>query len=192
MYDYLSGRLAVRKPSYVVIDVGGVGYRVEIPLSTYEKLPREGEVQMYTWLRVAENELRLYGFATMREREIFLLLVEGVQHLGPSKAVAILSSVNPEDLARAIDEGDVAFLKNIRGVGAKIANRLVVELKGKLPSAAGKEGPDASLTRDAVGALVSLGYDRRQAEDAVQRARKDLGKDGVAVEELIKRSLANV
>lgn len=192
MYDYLSGRLAVRKPSHAVIDVGGVGYRVEIPLSTYEKLPRDGEVQLFTWLRVAEDDLRIFGFATERERQIFLQLVEGVQHLGPAKAVAILSAVDPEALARAIEEGDVAFLRNIRGVGAKIANRLVVELKGKLPSGAGEEGPDASLTRDAVGALVSLGYDRRKAEEAVQRARKDLGKDGVAVEDLIKRSLANV
>lgn len=191
MYDYLSGKLAVRKPSYAVVEAGGVGYRVEIPLSTYEKLPRDGPVKLFTWLRVTDDDLRLYGFATEREREIFLRLVEGVQQLGPSKAVAILSSVSPEELARAIEEGDVAFLKNIRGIGEKIANRLVVELKGKLPAAAGKEPPEASLSRDAVAALVSLGFDRRQSEEAVRRARKEVGADG-AVEELIKRSLAHV
>jgi len=191
MYDSLSGRLAVRKPSYVVVDVGGVGYRVEIPLSTYEKLPREGDVKLFTWLKVSEDALRLFGFATEREREIFLRLVEGVQQLGPSKAVAILSSASPEELIRAVEEGDVAFLKNIRGVGEKIANRLVVELRGKLPAGAGKDGAESSVTRDVVSALLGLGYDRRQAEEAVRRARKDLG-DGAPIEEVLRRSLAHV
>jgi len=191
MYDYLSGRLTVRRPSYAVVEAGGVGYRVEIPLSTYEKLPREGEVRLYTFLKVSDDALRLYGFATEREREIFLRLVEGVQQLGPSKAIAILSSASPEELIRAVEEGDVAFLKNIRGVGEKIANRLVVELRGKLPPPAGKETPGSSITRDAVGVLMGLGYDRRQSEEAVRRARKDLG-DGATIEDVIRRSLAHV
>ena len=191
MFDFLSGRLAVRKPSYAVVDVGGVGYRVEIPLSTFEKLPKEGAVKLYTYLRVSDDDLRLYGFATEGEREIFLKLVESVQQLGPAKAVAILSSVTPEDLRRAIEAGDVGFLKNIRGSGEKIANRLVVELRGKLPEAAGKGAETSSLTKDAVGALVHLGYDRRQAEEAVRRAQKDLGREA-AIEDVIKRSLAHV
>ena len=191
MYDFLSGRLAVRKPNYAVIDVGGVGYRVEIPLSTYEKLPREGSVRLFTYLRVSEDAHRLYGFATERERELFLKLVESVQQLGPSKALAILSSTNPEALVRAIEEGDVPFLKNIKGIGEKIAHRLIVELRGKLPEAAGKGAEDSSLTKDGVGALVALGYDRRQAEEAVRRAQKDLGPEA-PVEEVIKRSLQHV
>lgn len=191
MFDYLSGRLAVRKPTHAVVDVGGVGYRVEIPLSTYEKLPRDGDVRLLTWLKVSDDDLRLYGFATEREREIFLRLVNGVQNLGPAKAIAILSSASPDELIRAVEEGDVAFLKNIRGVGEKIANRLVVELRGKLPADAGKETSASSLTQDAVSALVGLGYDRRQAEEAVRRARKDAGEKAT-IEELIKRSLAHV
>jgi Holliday junction DNA helicase RuvA len=191
VFDYVSGRLAMRKPAFAVIDAGGVGYRVEIPLSTYEKLPREGPVKLYTYLRVSEDAHRLYGFATEREREIFLKLVDGVQQLGPSKALAILSSTNPEDLVRAIEAGDVAFLKNIKGIGEKIANRLIVELRGKLPESAGKGAEDSSLTRDGVGALVALGYDRRQAEEAVRRAQKDLGPEAL-VEEVIKRSLQHV
>jgi Holliday junction DNA helicase RuvA len=191
VFDYVSGRLAARKPSYAVIDAGGVGYRVEIPLSTYERLPREGTVKLYTYLRVSEDDHRLYGFASEREREIFLKLVDGVQQLGPAKAITILSSVSPEQLARAIEEGDVAFLRNIRGIGEKIANRLIVELKGKLPEGAGKEGPDASLTKDAVGALVALGFERKPAEEAVRKARKDLGPEA-PVEEIIKRSLTHV
>jgi Holliday junction DNA helicase RuvA len=191
MFDYLSGRLAVRKPTYAVVDVGGVGYRVEIPLSTYEKLPRDGDVRLLTWLKVSDDDLRLYGFATEREREIFLRLVNGIQNLGPSKAIAILSSASPDELIRAVEEGDTAFLKNIRGVGEKIANRLVVELRGKLPADAGKDSPASSLTQDAVSVLVGLGYDRRQAEEAVRRARKDLGEK-TTIEDLIKRSLAHV
>jgi Holliday junction DNA helicase RuvA len=191
VYEYLSGTLAIRKPSYAVVDVNGVGYRVEIPLSTYEKLPREGKVRLFTFLRVTEDAHRLYGFATEREREIFLKLVDGVQQLGPSKALAILSSAGPEELVRAIEQGDVAFLKNIKGIGEKIANRLVVELRGKLPETAGKGAGETSLSRDATGALMALGYDRRQAEEAVRRAQKDLGPD-VPVEDIIKRSLQHV
>jgi Holliday junction DNA helicase RuvA len=191
VYDFLSGRIAARKPEYAVLDVNGVGYRVEIPLSTYEKLPREGVVKLFTFLKVSDDDLRLYGFATEREREIFLKLVDGVQQLGPAKALSILSSVSPEALSRAIEEEDVAFLKNIKGIGEKIAHRLIVELKGKLPSGAGKDGADPSTSKDAVGALVALGYDRRQAEEAVRRALKDV-KGEASVEDVIKRSLTHV
>jgi Holliday junction DNA helicase RuvA len=191
VYDFLSGKVAVRKPDHAVIDVNGVGYRVEIPLSTYEKLPREGPAKLYTYLRVTDDDLRLYGFFTEREREIFLKLVDSVQQLGPAKAVAILSSVSPDALARAIEAEDVAFLRNIKGIGEKIAHRLIVEMKGKLPSAAGKEGADSSTSREATGALVALGYDRRQAEEAVQRAFKEF-KAEPTVEDLIKRSLLHV
>jgi Holliday junction DNA helicase RuvA len=191
VYDFLNGRVASRKPNFAVIDVGGVGYRVEIPLSTYEKMPREGNVRLFTYLKVSDDDLRLYGFYTEHEREIFLRLVDSVQQLGPAKAITILSSVAPEQLARAIDEEDVAFLKNIKGIGEKIAHRLIVELKGKLPSAAGKEDGDSSTSKDAVGALVALGYDRRQAEEAVRRALKDL-KGEASVEDVIKRSLTHV
>jgi len=191
VYDFLSGRIAVRKPDYAVLDVNGVGYRIEIPLSTYEKLPREGVVKLFTFLRVSDDDLRLYGFLTEREREIFFKLVDGVQQLGPAKAVSILSSVSPEALSRAIEEEDVAFLKNIRGIGEKIAHRLIVELKGKLPSAAGKDAGDPSTTKDAVGALLTLGYDRRQAEEAVRRALKEV-KGEASVEEVIRRSLTHV
>lgn len=191
MYDFLNGRVALRKPDHAVIDVNGVGYRVEIPLSTYEKLPREGAVKVFTYLKVSDDDLRLYGFATEREREIFLKLVDGVQQLGPAKAIAILSSVSPEALAKAIDDEDVAFLKNIKGIGEKIAHRLIVELKGKLPSGAGTEAGDPSTSKDAVAALTTLGYDRRQAEEAVRRALKDV-KPGAPVEDVIKRSLTYV
>ena len=191
MFDFLSGRLAARKPAYAVVDVNGVGYRVEITLSTFERLPREGSVKLFTYLKVSDDDLRLYGFLTEREREVFLKLVEGVQQLGPAKAVAILSSVSPEELMRAIDEGDVNFLKRIKGVGEKIANRLVVELKGKLPPEAGMGTEASSKNDEAVRAMMSLGYDRKPAEEAVRRALKDLGEKS-SVEDVIRRSLQHV
>lgn len=191
MYDYLSGRLAAKTPTHAVIDVNGVGYRIDIPLSTYEKLPREGTVKLHVWLRVTDDDLRLFGFATERERELFLRLVDGVQQLGPVKALQILSSTTIEQLTKAIEAGDVATLRAIKGVGEKLANRLVVELRGKLPAAAGKDPEDSSITRDAVAALQTLGYDRKQAEDAVRRTLKDL-KGALPVEEVIRRSLGHV
>jgi Holliday junction DNA helicase RuvA len=191
VYDYLSGRVAVRKPGHAVIDVGGVGYRVEITLSTFERLPREGSVRLFTYLKVSDDDLRLYGFLTEREREVFLKLVEGIQQLGPAKAIAILSTVSPEELMRAIDQGDVAFLRRIKGVGEKIANRLVVELKGKLPPEAGLGAAGASMNDEAVRAMMSLGYDRKPAEEAVRRAMKDAG-DKATVEDVIRRSLQHV
>ena len=191
MYDYLSGRLAARQPGLAVVDVHGVGYRVEIPLSTYEKLPREGAVTLHTWLKVSDDDLRLYGFLTTRERDIFLRLVEGVQQLGPAKALAILSHVSPEQLMKAVDGSDVAFLKSIKGVGDKLANRLIVELKGKLPPAAGTEGAGPSVMEETVRAMVSLGYERRPAEEAVRRALRELGEKA-KVEDVLRRSLAHV
>ena len=190
MYEYLSGRIVERKPDHVVIDVGGVGYRVDVSFSTYERLPRGGETKLLTYLRVSENEHRLYGFATERERELFLRLM-AVQQLGPSKAVAILSRVSPEELSRAIEEGDLSVLRSIKGIGGKIASRLVLELRGKLPDEAGKDAEASSITRDAGSALVRLGIDRKQAEEAVQKAMKDLGGDA-AVEDVIRRSLKHV
>lgn len=192
MYDYLQGRLALKKAQYVVVDVGGVGYRLEVPLSTFRRLPEGGNVKLFTYLKVSDDDLRLYGFASEEEREVFVRLVGMVAQLGPSKALAILSAVEVPDLRRAVEEGDVEALQGIRGIGSKIANRLMVELKGKLPESmrgAGEEGGGASISKDAVEALVSLGYLRPEAEERVRRCRKDLKEKG-SVEELLRRCLA--
>ncbi|HEU4339916.1 MAG TPA: Holliday junction branch migration protein RuvA [Planctomycetota bacterium] len=193
MYDHLRGRITVRKPTHIVLDVAGVGYHVDIPLSTYEALPTSGEVLVYTYLKVAEDAMRLYGFATERERDLFRRLVEVVSGLGPSKAIAILSNIGVQDLQKAIEEGDAGSLKRVKGIGDKLASRLIVELKGRLPDelAAGKGSEAASLERDAMSALVALGYDPSAAGQAVRKARKDLGGDA-RVEDVIRRSLAHV
>ncbi len=193
MYDHLRGRIASRKPTHLVLDVAGVGYRVDIPLSTYEAIPASGEVTVFTYLKVAEDAMRLYGFATERERELFRRLVEGVTGLGPSKAVAILSNIGVADFQKAVEEGDAEALKRVKGIGDKLASRLIVELKGRLPDelAAGKGSEGASLERDATSALVALGYDPSSAGQAVRKARRDLGT-GARVEDVIRRSLAHV
>lgn len=191
MYAYISGKLAEKKPDHVVVDVGGIGYRIEIPLSTFERLPREGHVKLFTYLKVTDDAHRLFGFATEREREMFLRLIENVSQLGPSKATLILSGISADELSRAIEEGDVAALKRVKGVGEKMANRLVTELRGKLPeSGAGKGGEVPSIFKDAVQALVALGYDRAEAEEVVRKAQKDLPANA-PLEELIRRSLAH-
>jgi Holliday junction DNA helicase RuvA len=190
VYDYISGRLVVRKPTYCVVDANGVGFRLEIPLSTFEKLPRDGPVRLLAYLKVAEDDQKLFGFATEHERDLFLQLLQ-VSQLGPSKAVQILSGITVAELRRAIADGDAATLKRVRGIGDKLANRLIVELRGKLPEeAAGKDPEAASRTQDAVGALVALGWDRGAAETAVRRALKDVGA-GAPVEDIIRRSFAH-
>jgi len=190
MFDFISGRLVVRKPTYCVVDANGVGYRLEIPLSTFEKLPRDGPVRLLAYLKVAEDDQKLFGFATEHERDLFLQLLQ-VSQLGPAKAVQILSGITVPELKRAIADGDVSTLKRVRGIGDKLANRLIVELRGKLPEeAAGKDPEASSRTQDAVGALVALGWDRGAAESAVRRAVKDVGA-GAPVEDIIRRSFAH-
>ena len=194
MYDYLSGTLAVRKPNYVVIDAGGVGYRVEIPLSSFQKLPKNGSAKIFTYLKVAENDMKLYGFATERERDVFLRLIDGVPQLGPSKAIAILSSLGVDELMQAVEDGDPGVFRKVKGVGPKIANRLVLELKGTLPESldgAGTGDGEPSITRDAAQALISLGFDRVEAETRVRKARKGF-KGDVSLEELLKKCLATL
>lgn len=194
VFDFLSGRIAVRKPAMLVVEAGGVGYRVEIPLSTYRKIPEAGSAKVFTTLRISDEGIRIFGFATEAEREVFLKMVETVPQLGPAKAMAILSSLEAEDLRRAVEEGDAESLRRVRGIGPKIADRLVLELKGKLPAAgdgAGEGAGEPSISRDTVQALVSLGYVRAEAEEAVRRARKEL-RNGVDVEELVRRCLAKL
>jgi Holliday junction DNA helicase RuvA len=193
MYDHLRGRIVARKPTHLVIDAGGVGYRVDIPLSTFEAVPASGEALVYTYLKVAEDAMKLFGFATERERDLFRRLVEGVSGLGPAKAIAILSNIGVSELQRAIEEGNAGALKRVKGIGDKLASRLIVELKGRLPDemAAGKGSDGASLERDATSALVALGYDPSDAGQAVRKARRDLGADA-PVEEVIRRSLSHV
>ena len=179
MIAALRGKLAEKSPDRLVVDVGGVGYAVQIPLSTYYAVGEGGahvELRIHTHVRA--EALSLFGFATRLEQELFERLI-AINGVGPRLALAVLSGIEPSDLVRAIRTADVARLVGIPGVGRKTAERIGLELKDKLPPAAlpGAEGseaaPDAKDPQgDVVSALLNLGYPRGQAERAVAAALK--------------------
>jgi holliday junction DNA helicase RuvA len=180
MIGQLRGKLAEKRPNQVLVDVGGVGYVVLVPLSTFAALgDLHTEVTLLVHTHVREDALSLYGFVSSREKHLFELLISA-SGVGPSLALKILSGMSVDELVPAIRGNDVAQLTKIPGVGRKTAERIVVELKDKLetvaieaqkPTAASPEGIEA----DVVSALVNLGYEARLAEQAVKEARRESG-----------------
>jgi Holliday junction DNA helicase RuvA len=179
-------------PNRLVVEAGGVGYLVMVPLSTYDQLnPVPGaEVKLLTHLHVRETAHTLYGFATAEERDIFLLLIDRVSGIGPAIAMSILSGMPVPGFKQAVVAGDTAALARIKGLGKKTAERIVLELKDKVGisetwEAAAEAGGGAS--QDAELALLALGYKQADARKAVQKAREEAGE--VAAEELIRLAL---
>jgi Holliday junction DNA helicase RuvA len=175
----ISGTLAQKVPGEIIVDVGGVGYQVLIPLNVFYQLPEIGapvSLQIHTHVR--EDALQLFGFNDRAEKQIFLLLIS-VSGIGPKLAVNILSGIPAEELARALREADQLRLVAIPGVGRKLAERMIVELKDKLAtlSTAGTESakPEigSQVMLDAVSALVNLGYKRPEAEKTVREVLKN-------------------
>jgi Holliday junction DNA helicase RuvA len=180
MIGQLRGRLADKRPNQVLVDVGGVGYLVAVPLSTYAALgDLHTEVTLLIHTHVREDALTLYGFLFSREKHFFEMLL-GASGVGPTLALKILSGMSVEELVPAIRTGDVAQLTRIPGVGRKTAERMVVELKDKLEAVVVVSGekPAASpagAEADVVSALVNLGYEQRAAESAVAEAKRSGG-----------------
>jgi Holliday junction DNA helicase RuvA len=180
MIGQLRGTLAEKRPNQVLVDVGGVGYVVLVPLSTFAALGElHTEVTLLIHTHVREDALSLYGFVSSREKHLFELLISA-SGVGPSLALKILSGMSVDELVPAIRRSDLARLTKIPGVGRKTAERMVVELKDKLeavvieverPAASSPAGVEA----DVVSALVNLGYEARVAEKAVEEARKESG-----------------
>ena len=179
---------------------GGVGYRVFLPSNILHKIPEIGElVKIFTYLHVKEDGLALYGFATPADRDFFRMMIENVTGVGPKMALTIMSRLSLPSLESAIRMGDIATLAKCPGIGKKTAERLVVELKSKVggsdftsaPSAAsGSDAPaGASVHRDAVSALIALGYKAADADQAVRRSALVLGPQA-STEALIKKSLS--
>jgi holliday junction DNA helicase RuvA len=175
----ISGTLAQKIPGEIIVDVGGVGYQVLIPLNVFYQLPEIGRsinLQIYTHVR--EDALQLFGFNDLAEKQVFLLLIS-VSGIGPKLAVNILSGIPAEELARALKEGDQIRLVAIPGVGRKLAERMIVELKDKFAaiSPAGAESAKpvmgSQVMHDAVSALVNLGYKRPEAEKTVREVLKN-------------------
>lgn len=193
MIARLRGPVLEALPNRLVVEAGGVGYLVMVPLSTYDRLnPVPGsEVRLLTHLHVRETAHTLYGFATPEERDIFLLLIERVSGIGPAIAMAILSGMPVSGFKEAVVAGDIAALSRIKGLGKKTAERIVLELKDKVgigetweAQAAGGAAQDAEL------ALLALGYKQADARKAVEKVRKEAGE--VAAEELIRLALRSM
>jgi Holliday junction DNA helicase RuvA len=167
----LTGRLAVKAPDQVLLDVAGVGYLVHIPLSTFYELPEvESPASLWIHTHVREDTLALYGFQSERERSLFLLLL-GVAGIGPRVALTVLSGIPPRELAAALRNQDVRRLVAIPGVGKKTADRMVLELAEKAQAFAVEapaEAPAAVAADDVISALVNLGYRKAEAERAVE------------------------
>src|SRR5947209_12713907 len=179
MIGQLRGRLAEKRPNQVLIDVGGVGYVVQVPLSAYAALGElHAEVTLLIHTHVREDALALYGFVSAREKHFFEMLLSA-SGVGPSLALKILSGMSVEELVPAIRGSDLARLTRIPGVGRKTAERMVVELKDKLEAVAiESDRPAASpagIEADVASALVNLGYDTRTAENAVAEAKREAG-----------------
>jgi Holliday junction DNA helicase RuvA len=190
MITYLHGQLAESAPTHVVVDCGGVGYSVFIPLSSYDKLPARGsDVKLLTYHHVSAQDgtQQLFGFATGEEREMFLLLI-GISGIGPKLACNILSSASVAGLRTAIAAGDAKTLSSLRGIGKKTAERLVVELKDKVTGEV-KPPADPRLA-DALLALISLGYKQVDAQQAVVAAAGKLDAKA-GVEEIVRAVLRN-
>ncbi|HSA88321.1 MAG TPA: Holliday junction branch migration protein RuvA [Burkholderiales bacterium] len=182
MIGRLSGRLAAKQPPQVLVDVGGVAYELDVPMSTFYVLPATGEaVSLYTHLVVREDAHTLYGFATLEERAAFRQLIR-ISGVGARTALAVLSGLSVGDLARAVTLQDAAPLTRVPGIGKKTAERLLLELKGKLAEPAAAAGGEQ--TSDVVHALVALGYSDKEALAAV----KGLAP-GISVAEAIRTAL---
>jgi Holliday junction DNA helicase RuvA len=200
VFDYIRGSLARKSPADVVIEAGGVGYSLIIPLSTYEKLPPpDAEVKLLCHHHVREDTQKLYGFFTAVERDIFRTLI-GISNIGPKTAINILSGITPRELISCVNKGDSSRLRKVPGVGDKTAQRLIVELKGKLAPASASVEADTEgaggaepkmLTEDrsqAYAAMLSLGYSEKQVQTAFSRVESVIA-EGAPVEEWIKKAL---
>ena len=185
MIGRLTGTLLEKHPPQIVVDVHGVGYEVDVPMSTFYNLPAQGEqVALFTHFSVREDAQQLYGFGSAKEREVFRTLIK-ISGVGPKLALSVLSGMNADELAQAVAMQETGRLVKIPGVGKKTAERLLLELKGKLadalPSVAG--GP-ANVAHDALNALMALGYSDKEALPVLKQL-----PEGASLEESIRQAL---
>jgi Holliday junction DNA helicase RuvA len=191
MIHYLKGILEYKSPAFIIVDVGGVGYEINIPLSSFDLLPPEGkEIKINTYLHLRENGVTLYGFLTQEKRDFFGLLIS-VSKIGPKSALRIVSKVSPSEFKKAIKKGDLATLTHIPGIGGKTAQRLILELKERVEEEEIVESGKEIITKDTLSALVSLGYTRKEAEKAVKEALRVAG-EGIDLAGLIREALKRV
>lgn len=185
MIAHLRGQIVMRRDDFVVLDVNGVGFRVRTPTSTLETLGLEGtDAKLFTHLHVREDDLSLFGFATEEELSLFELLLT-VSGIGPKGALGVLSAATPNTVRAAIAQGNLDVLTSIPGIGKKMAQRLVLELKGKLELTDAELGEISPLDQEVIAALVNLGYSAAEA----QRAARVVPPSEKVVEDRIRAAL---
>lgn len=187
MISYLEGQIISKNDKYAVVLASGVGYRVFLPSNVLHKIPEIGEiVKIFTYLHVKEDGMALYGFATPAELEFFELLIT-ISGIGPKAALAIISLDKPNVLAGAILREDINFLTKISGIGAKTAQKIVLELKEKVTKLSfSVEDADAALDADPIEALVALGWSAREAREALRRVPREITQTESRVKEAMK------
>ena len=193
MIAYIDGKLTYKDPTYVIIDVGGVGYQIKVSLNTYSSLPSSERCKLHTYLHIKEDAHTLYGFTTAAEKDLFLLLIS-ISGVGPNTGLMILSSLSVEEVQQAILREDVRTIQHVKGIGAKTAQRIILELKDKVRKEAllsDSVVPAAAHNTnraEALSALVTLGFAKNVAEKTLDAIiKRESGS--LSVEELIKFAL---
>ncbi len=193
MIHHLKGQLIEKYPTHVVVDCNGVGYFLHISLYTFSQLPNAEAISIYTHLQVKEDSHTLFGFIEKYEREVFRLLIS-VSGVGASTARTMLSSLEPSQIKEAIATGDVPTIQSVKGIGAKTAQRVILDLKDKILKIEGggevSLSPSNTIKEEALSALETLGYTRKQAGKVVEKILKDATSP--TVESVIKLALKNL
>jgi Holliday junction DNA helicase RuvA len=197
MIALINGKIAYKGISSIVVDAGGVGYRIFIPLSTFYELPEAGaHVSLHVHTHVKQDAINLFGFYTIQERDLFQLMIS-VSGIGPKIAMNIISGIAANDLLQAISRGDLGKLISIPGVGRKMAERLILELKEKvikkmmveqIPAADDQHKASEMIKEDVLSALVNLGYKNNAAKDAVDKVMQ-VSKEDLTLDQLLKKTL---
>jgi Holliday junction DNA helicase RuvA len=197
MIALINGKIVYKGISHVIVDVQGVGYRIFIPLTTFYELPETGQtITLHVHTNVKQDAINLFGFYTVQERDLFQLMIS-VSGIGPKMSMNILSGISAQELLRAISGGNVGKLVNIPGVGKKMAERLILELKEKVikkmmleetPAADDQRKANEIIMEDALSALVNLGYKSNVAKDALDKALRSSDEE-IGMDTLLKKTL---
>ncbi len=193
MFDYINGRVVHKTPTAIVIEANGIGYKIHIPLSTFERIPDKEKIKILTRLLISKDfEVKVYGFLSLEERDLFDLLIS-ISGVGPNMALTILSASSVSQFKKFVVGNDSQALQRIKGVGKKTAERIILELKETIVSivpeeVSSVEAQELATKSDAIMALISLGYARPSAERAINLASKNLDASE-KVEVLIKEAL---
>jgi Holliday junction DNA helicase RuvA len=196
MIAFLKGRLAHKEPTFVIIDVGGVGYQANISLQTYSEIKDQESIMLHTYLNIREDAHVLFGFSQESEKKLFQQLIS-VNGVGPSTAIVMLSYMNAQELKTAIIQENTAALQSIKGIGGKTAQRVIIDLKDKLKKESWDESvpsisatPHNTMRREALSALLTLGLPKAAAEKSVDSVLKKSGNT-ITLEDLVKQALKN-